>query len=338
MVQISRGNKRFSRLKVLTLAEAGILERRDLQEYIFNSREAFCEELGQELMFIGKEVPPSDIVGDRIDLLAIDRDGSTVIIELKRGNDKLQLFQAVSYAGMVANWSSEELSWRLGSLADGVREFVEADEINIRQRVILLAEAYDYSVLIGAEWLYEKHDVDIACVRVTVAKDQITNSEYLTFTQVFPAPELDEIAKSRRSRQRQAAKPYASWKDALASVTNEAARVFFDQQLSAGRSSNETYLDIHFSVGDKRRFTVKLKTDHARVTQQARFPGDIDFWRSRLSSPNTVRPGTKVGHVADILRFDLLSPEDFAAFEKAVASELQAVAWGESDSAQEAKA
>src|SRR6266404_4638122 len=75
MVKISRADKRFSCLETKTLAAANILERYDLQQYIFNCPDAFCEELGQELKIIAKEEPPSEHVGDRIDLVAIDRDG-----------------------------------------------------------------------------------------------------------------------------------------------------------------------------------------------------------------------------------------------------------------------
>jgi RecB family endonuclease NucS len=109
MLRISKSKKKLNRLPTRTLTDAAIKERYDLQEYIYNSPDAFCQELGQDLTIIGKEVRPSPEVADRIDLLALDRQGNSVIIELKRGNDKLQLLQAVSYAAMMAKWSGKEI-------------------------------------------------------------------------------------------------------------------------------------------------------------------------------------------------------------------------------------
>src|ERR1700722_10156610 len=101
MVKILRDKKRFTCLETKALSQANILERKDLQQYMFNSFGAFCQELGQNLMIIAQEVAPSEAVADRIDLLAMDDAGNVVIIELKRGNDKLQLLQAIAYAGMI---------------------------------------------------------------------------------------------------------------------------------------------------------------------------------------------------------------------------------------------
>jgi hypothetical protein len=88
------------------MAEAGILERKDLQRWIKNGAEAFFEEINEdELIFIGEEVEPSDFVRDRIDLLAMDGEGNLVVFELKRHSHKLQLLQAIAYAGMLAKKS-----------------------------------------------------------------------------------------------------------------------------------------------------------------------------------------------------------------------------------------
>lgn len=207
MVRISTDHMRFSRLKTPTLAESKILES-GLEELIWNSLDDFYRELEQPLFIIGRQVQPSTFVADRIDLLAIDADGSTVILELKRGNDKLQLFQAISYAGMVGGLTREELLRLRGVDPNQVAkiddwmaqnsELAEAAEVNQDQRIILVAEAFDYEVLAGAEWLYEKH-VDIACVRVSMALDE-GGAEYLAFTQIFPPREIEEVAISRRRK------------------------------------------------------------------------------------------------------------------------------------------
>jgi hypothetical protein len=328
MVKISRADKRFARLATPSLAEANILERYDLQEYIFNSREEFCKELGEELTIIGKEVLPSENVGDRIDLLALDPDGNVVIIELKRGSNKLQLLQTVSYAGMIAKWSPERLLELAGKdLAGKIKEDMdETDAINKNQRILLVAESYDYEVLVGAEWLYQR-GVEIDCVRVALAVDGA--SEYLTFTQVFPTPELAEQARRRGSRGMIPHESFGSWEEGLATSTNTEAVEFFKKHLDAGKENKLDERRIILESGSH-KFRVRLKKTHARVTQMARFADDMDFWNDRLSSPETIADGFQSGK--PLLRFDLRTGEDFAVFQKAIDGELLNVKWDDAGS------
>ena len=130
MLKINRDNQSFSVLDTPTLADVSITERYDLQEYICNSPKAFFNEIGQEFFLIGKEISPSKNVPDRIDLLAVDKEGTGVIIELKRGNHKLHMMQAISYAGMISQWSSDEFLQRLNDAQqEKLIEFLEVDDI-----------------------------------------------------------------------------------------------------------------------------------------------------------------------------------------------------------------
>ena len=108
MLKIERQTQSFKLLDSPKLADVSITERYHLQEFIANSPDAFFSEIGQELFLLGEEILPSKTVQDRIDLLAIDKEGSCVIIELKRGNHKLQMLQAISYAGMISQWTFED--------------------------------------------------------------------------------------------------------------------------------------------------------------------------------------------------------------------------------------
>jgi len=325
MVRISRANQRFEPLKKPSLADANILERYDLQEYIFNSHEAFCEEVGQpQLKIIAKEVRPSKAVDDRIDLLAVDEDGDLVVIELKRGSDKLQLLQSIAYAGMAAKLTPDQIFQEAAAWSrdDMILDFKQSPELlNRTQRVVLVAEDYDYEVLVTAEWLYAKN-VEIDCVRVELAVDG--EAEYLTFVQVFPAPQLAEQA---RKRGRGSAPPMdTSWDEALADISNKAVAGFFQSHLQAGVSEKLKYREIDFPP--ENRIHVYLHRTYASVVQWcSRFPGDIQFWQSRINPPEGIREWSKA-HPKDCLRFQLTTEENFAAFEKALNDPaLRAAAW-----------
>jgi hypothetical protein len=332
MLKIDRQKQSFTRLETPTLADASISERYDLQEYICNSPEAFFQEIGQALFVIAKEMKPSDDVEDRIDVLALDKEGQAVILELKRGNHKLQMFQAISYAGMVANWQPDDfLSCLDADKQDKLMDFleVEKEEINRHQRIILIAEAFDYSVLVGAEWLSEKFGVDILCCRLSLAKDCTCNAEFLVCSNIFPAPELAQQAV-RRGRSRTNIHPpkWNDWNAALDKVTNAAVVAFYKKELESGRENYLRKRYLRYRIAGKRRWNLAARRQRVYVWQHGRFDGDIDFWRSGLSQPEQVKP------VKDdrCLSFLLTTEADFKFFQLAVAEKLLNVTWTEAGS------
>jgi len=302
MLKIDRQKQCFTRLEMPKLAEVSISERYGLQQYICNSPEEFFQEIGQELFLIGKEVKPSDDVDDRIDILALDKQGHAVVIELKRGDHKLQLLQAISYAGMVSSWDPERFLRDLNQQErDKLERFLDEEDtekINREQRIILVAEAFDYSVLVAAEWLTEKFGVDIRCCRIALATDSTSGAEYLVCSTVFPEPKLAE--KTIR-RGRLAARPaklnWPDWSNALAAIQNKAIQGFFTEEVNAGRKKRLVprgrYLVYQDSKGEDRwwvRAHDGPQGSYAHVAQYGRFEGDEDYWRRGLKEVSVVNP------------------------------------------------
>jgi hypothetical protein len=331
MLRIERQQKRFTRLDQPKLAEASITERYDLQEFIFNSPEDFFAEVGEDLFVIGKEIPPSDVIQDRIDLLAVDPEGNAVIIELKRGNDKLQLLQAVAYAGMVAQWKPGDFlglldAERQEKLADFLN--VDTAEINREQRILLIAEAYDYEVLVGAEWLHTKYELDILCCRISLSTDPTSGAEYLACTPVFPAPELAVQAVPRRRGVTQNI-PWRDWDQALSSLSNPAIAEYYKSQLKSGRESTLRDRCLMYRIDGKRRWFLSARDTRAYCWQVGRFQGDLEFWSKRLSNPSSTKPVQN----GTALRFFVSTAADFAAFDKAATQELLKVEWTQDSAA-----
>jgi RecB family endonuclease NucS len=118
MLRIDRASKKLVRVAKSALADTDHWERH-LQGMICADAESFCEEIGESLRVIGQEVRPSEAIPDRIDILAIDETGNSVVIELKRGTNKLQLLQALSYAGMISRWPADRF---IETLAQSYRQ------------------------------------------------------------------------------------------------------------------------------------------------------------------------------------------------------------------------
>jgi len=332
MLKVDRTNRALSRLDEPSLADAQILERADLQEYIYNSRNDFFAEIGERVFVIGKEVTPSQTVQDRMDLLGIDSEGASVIVELKRGSNKLQMLQAVSYAGMVARWDPEDFrSLVSDELWEQLTDFLDVDveELNRRQRLLLVAEGYDYALLAGAEWLSEQYGVDIRCFSVSLATDQATGAEYLACTSIFPPPALaDQAAARQRSRGGVRPLKWSDWEEVLSQIENEALKAFAREELDAGREHYLRKRGLHFRLDGKRRWTLHCRITHAYVWQRGRFPDDVAFWQSRVSEPDSVKP-VKAGRA---LAFMLWTEKDLDAFREAATAGVEHGAWSEGGS------
>lgn len=329
MLRIDRDRKSLTSLQEPTLAQSAISERYDLQEFIVNSPDVFFHEIGQDLFLLGKEIVVSPETPDRLDILAVDPQGACVIVELKRGNHKLHMLQVLSYAGMISEWSAEEC---VGLLDEQRRQELdhflkwEVSEVNSTQRIILLAESYDYALLSAARWLTESFGVDVRCCRIALARDTASNAEYLICSSVHPAPELADHAVAR-GRKRSAAKEskWSSWDEALATVANQDVVAFYLSELDKGRENYLPRRSLRYRVDGKRRWFVGAKTGWAYVWQEGRFVGDQEYWTRALGHDAEIEPVAQDNK----LRFRLSSRKQLDAFLDAATEKCGEFEWTE---------
>ena len=118
-------------------------------------------------------------------------------------------------------------------LGDGDIETLKRD-----QRIVLLAEAFDYEVLVTVDWLSERYDVDIRCYRIRIAKNE--NDHFLTCSRAYPPPELDR--KCHRPASQENGWPGTDGLGGDAKVNRDQAVVrFFKNELNRGCSNNPKY-------------------------------------------------------------------------------------------------
>ncbi|TGB01210.1 hypothetical protein [Halobacillus salinus] len=202
MYVLDKEKNRLKEVTGTTFFENDLKEREHIQEWIRKSPEV----LGEELLIIGCEYDKFE-VNERIDLLALDKEGNVTIIELKRDITGSNVdFQALKYASYCARLTPsdvieihEDYAKREGSTIDPTEsliEFleVEAEEelytkINTNQRIIIAGKNIDKRILSVCTWLYE-NNIDIKCV--TIEPFILNNGEILIDTnQILPPSKLE---------------------------------------------------------------------------------------------------------------------------------------------------
>lgn len=329
MLRIDRENKKFTKLQKHGMSEAGITEKNDLQEMIKSAPGEFFQEMGEKLLLIGDEVRPTDFVEDRIDLLAVDQQGSLVVIELKRGSHKLHLLQALSYASMVSKWEHDQIitKWQefSGLSEDEAEEEIEqfllqeVANLNDSQRIILIAEDFDYEVLVTAEWLSEIYEVDISCYRLVLSVEE--NTEFLTCTCIYPPPEISQHARRRGRTGGTSKVRWSDWDEALSKINNQTIVEFFRRELESGRDNYLRSRALYYRFDGRRIFYVGARKDSVYVWQYRRFSKDESYWTNKIGSHLDVE-AVKNGKA---LRFHLVKDRDFEQFLDAINKDLPKV-------------
>lgn len=221
-------NGALTAIKKTTFAEQGVKERQDIQKWIKKN----ISILGEELLVIAEEFGQWES-SKRLDLLAVDRTGNLVVIELKRDENGAHAeLQALRYAAMVStmrfsqavetfekflnNNGSDHSVARATLLGFIGSEDDEPENFASDARIILVASEFSKELSTTVMFLNER-GLDLRCVRMVPHKLD-NGTLLLDVQQTIPLPESKDYqiqvqaqAQERRKAIRNGAKDFSKY-------------------------------------------------------------------------------------------------------------------------------
>jgi len=188
-----------------------ILERQDLQRKLRESPEV----LDGNILIISEEYGEFEESGRSIDLLAVDRGGDLVVIELKRDKTGTHMeLQAIRYAAMVSNLRFADLVEiyqkfmnkmkipEAHKAKDILLEFLhveqgEIPDISNTPRILLVSQGFSKEITTAVMWLNDQ-GLDIKCIQLQPYKEG--SAILLDISQVIPLPSAEEYQIQRRRK------------------------------------------------------------------------------------------------------------------------------------------
>jgi hypothetical protein len=203
MFKINKEINSIEPLRSQTFVELGFRERQNLQEWI--AKAPSC--LGEDLLIIQKEYAGFSDTQERLDLLAVDKQGSLVLIENKLDDTGRDVtWQALKYASYCSSLSKENIRSifqeyldRRGAGDDAKEalvEFLDAEEYDeivlnkgATQRIILIAANFRKEVTSTVLWLLN-FKIRAQCFRVTPWSSG--SDIFLKVDQIIPTKDAEE--------------------------------------------------------------------------------------------------------------------------------------------------
>jgi hypothetical protein len=202
MYLIDREKNRTSQLKKNTFSELKFRERDHLQEWIANDPSM----LGEELLIIQKEFRGFNETNERLDLLALDKQGNLVIIENKLDDSgKDVTWQVIKYASYCSGLTKQEILsiyqdyLKTSAIAaEKISEFFDNKDISEialnqglnSQRLVLVAANFRKEVTSTVLWLMN-YKMRIQCFKVSPFSynDQL----FLNIEQILPTKDTEDF-------------------------------------------------------------------------------------------------------------------------------------------------
>ena len=314
MLKFDKTNRTLSKLSETNFKKENLLERTDLQAAIVSSWDAFRNEIGfSSAVLIGQEINPDDSTSDRLDILALDaEDSSLIIFELKRYKNKLQLLQGLTYAAMASSKTKDELR----SIASAQKcyeyeellEILDTTELQSDIKIVLIAEAFHPEVIITADWL-TNYGITIYAFAIDV--HNVEGETHLRFEQRYPLKELTDVYESRKKRADKPELKQLSWNDVISTCEYSFAEraISMCRLLQEGDPSRKRFVRIVKEFEGFQELSFMFRRKHVNVYLKG---GNEELFEELINKlPQTI--SDKTGSWRDGYSFQITKEDEFDA-------------------------
>lgn len=217
MAIYSFNDNSLQKVETTTFNSEGILERQHLQSAIKHQ----IDVVAPNCLVISEEFSEWSGSQRRIDLLAVDKEGNLVVIELKRTEtgEHMEL-QALRYAAMLSTLTFsraveiyQKYLASIGSEENAESNLLEflgweepqEDDFALDVRVVLVSSNFSKELTTSVMWLNERN-LDIRCVRLILYRNQ--SQILVDVQQIIPLPEAEsyQVKIKQQSEERREAR------------------------------------------------------------------------------------------------------------------------------------
>jgi len=283
MYRLNTKTNELEEINEINYKDVGLKERDHIEEWIRKNPEL----LGDELLIIAHEYDKFD-TNDRLDLLAIDKEGALVIIELKRDQTGSSVdFQSLKYCSYCSQLSAQDIIEIYGdylkkfkideSPIDRIANHLELDInnedkineiINNTQKFIIAGKDIDRKILSVCAWLSE-NGIDCKCFTIKPFKNDNDQDIFIDVNQIIPPYKINDYYIGTKERKTNPSTIYQA-NDVITFFENILNYVKENSNLKINYSPRKAYCNITF--GSNVRFTLRyFKRDkdfsiHSTVT------------------------------------------------------------------------
>lgn len=246
----------------------------DIEELVVERPEI----LGEDLLVVASQYSKFDKTNDRPDVLAVDRSGKLVVVELKRdAADETTDLQAIKYASYLSTVTAKEIQedyrqfWNERNeeeltpedVGETFSEFLSDDEIvpttengyadfslDDKPRILLAAGSFGPEITTPVIWLQREYGLEATCVELQAYETD--EGVFVLPRQVLPIAEAEEyMAKRRKKDEEQSDTGQSRAKPAInvlleEDVVEEGDRVVFNESKIPADANREFDPDDEF--------------------------------------------------------------------------------------------